>query len=270
MFYHAKNKSVPMGNTDMDYVTFGKGKDVLVMIPGLGDGLRTVKGLAVPMAATYKMFAEHYKVYVFSRKNRLKEGCTTRDMAGNLARAMKLLGIQKADIVGISQGGMIAQYLAIDYPDLTEKLVLAVTSPRTNPMMREVVGQWIFWGEKGDYRNLFIDTAEKTYSEKALKKYRLWYPVLTRVGKPKDFGRFIIQAKSCFSHDACLELNKIVCPTLILGGECDRIVGGDASKELAEKIAGSELFLYPNLGHGAYEEGKDFNRRVLKFLLPNS
>lgn len=266
MFYHAKNKKVLLDDTDMDYVTFGKGRDALVMIPGLGDGLKTVKGMAIPMAVTYQIFAKQYKVYVFSRKNRLKEGCTTREMAGDLARAMKILGISKANVFGISQGGMIAQYLAIDYPDLVEKLVLAVTSSKINPTIRQVVEKWIILGEKKDYRNLFIDTAEKFYSEKTLKKYRFLYPFLTRMGKPKDFGRFLIQAKSCLSHNAYLELNKIVCPTLVLGGECDRIVGGDASKELAEKIPGSELFLYPNLGHGAYEEAEDFNDRVVNFL----
>ncbi len=51
-----------------------------------------------------------------------------REMAKDHAEAMTALGISKADVLGISQGGMIAQYLAIDYPDLVNKLILAVTS----------------------------------------------------------------------------------------------------------------------------------------------
>ena len=70
------------------------------------------------------------KVYIFSRKSNLKYGYSTREMAKDQANAMKAIGISNAMIVGVSQGGMIAQYLAIDYPELVKKLVLAVTVSR--------------------------------------------------------------------------------------------------------------------------------------------
>ena len=44
MFYNAANGNIIIGNTDMDYISFGKGDKNLIMIPGLGDGLKTVKG----------------------------------------------------------------------------------------------------------------------------------------------------------------------------------------------------------------------------------
>ncbi len=266
MFLNAKNGSIPIGNTDMDYVSFGAGNDTLIMIPGLGDGLVTVKGMAIPMAITYHVFAKKYKVYVFSRKNNLEEGCSTRTMASELAEAMKMLGITKAKVLGISQGGMITQYLAINYPELVEKLILAVTSSRQNSLLQDVVEKWIIMADQKDYKSLMIDTAEKSYSEKYLRKYRLLYPILGKWGKPKDFSRFLIQAKSCITHNAYLELDKIACPTLIIGGECDKIVGVEASKELADKIKKSALFIYSGLGHAAYEEAKDFNGRILDFL----
>lgn len=51
----------------MDYISFGNGKDTLIMLPRLGDGLTTVRGMAAMMAVTYRMYAKDYKVYVFSR-----------------------------------------------------------------------------------------------------------------------------------------------------------------------------------------------------------
>lgn len=266
MFWEAKNESIRIGDTDMNYVSFGKGNDTLVMLPGLGDGLTTVKGMAIPMAVTYRMYAKDYKVYVFSRKNNLEEGYSTRNMASDQAEAMKALGINKAKVLGISQGGMIAQYLAIDYPELVEKLVLAVTSSKQNERIQSVVRKWMLLAEQKDHKNLMIDIAENSYSERYLKKYRLLYPILGRVGKPKDYDRFLIQAKSCINHNSYLELDKISCPTLVIGGGCDRIVGGDASGELADKIKICELFIYNRLGHAAYEEAKDFNSRVLEYL----
>lgn len=266
MFWNAKNGRVSIGDTDMDYISFGKGEDILIMIPGLGDGLTTVKGMAVPMALTYRMYAGNYKVYMFSRKNHLDAGYSTRDMAADQARAMRILGISKAKVLGISQGGMIAQYLAIDYPELVEKLVLAVTSPRQNGTIRAAAGNWMKLAEQGDYKGLMIDTAEKSYSMNYLKKYRRLYPLLGEIGKPKDFKRFLIQAASCMEHDAYAELERITCPTLIIGGGADEIVGQTSSHELADKIKNSELFVYEGLGHALYEEAGDFNDRVCAFL----
>ena len=114
----------------MDYISFGSGAETLVLIPGLGDGLSTVKGKGTALA-------------------------------------------------------------------------------RQNETIREAVGAWIDMAEKGDYKSLMIDTAERTYSEKYLRKLRLMYPILTRAGKPKSFDRFLIQARSCAGHDAYNELGKI-------------------------------------------------------------
>ena len=267
MFYHAKNGSVRVGNSEMDYISFGNGNKNLIMLPGLGDGLTTVKGMALAFSALYRIYAKEFTVYVFSRKNHLQEGYSTREMAKDQAEAMITLGISKADILGISQGGMIAQYLAIDNPDFVNKLILAVTSAKPNETIQKVIGVWIEMAMQGNYKDLMIDTAEKSYSERYLKKYRRLYPFLGRIGKPKSFKRFLIQAASCIEHDAYSELDKIICPTLVIGGDCDKIVGTASASAIADKISESELFIYKGLGHAAYEEAKDFNERILNFLM---
>lgn len=266
MLLNAKNGAVTIGDTEMDYISFGKGRGILIILPGLGDGLTTVKGIAISMAMVYRMYAKDYKVYVFSRKNHLTEGYSTRDMAKDQAAAMKILGITKAKVLGVSQGGMIAQYLAIDYPELVDKLVLTVTLSKQNKDVQAVIENMIKLAEKGNHKELMIDTAEKSYSENYLKKYRLFYPLLGKIGKPKDYSRFLIQAASCVQHNTYEKLENIVCPTLIIGGEDDKIVGVAASIELADKIKDSELFIYKGLGHAVYEEAKDFNNRVMSFL----
>lgn len=266
MLLNAENGIVTIGGMDMDYISFGKGNKILIMLPGLGDGLATVKGTALFLAIAYRVYAKDYKVFVFSRKNRLEEGYSTRDMARDQAEAMKMLGIFKADIIGVSQGGMIAQYMAIDYPELVDKLVLAVTLSKQNEIIQKTVGSWMEMAKCGKYKDLIIDTAEKSYSERYLKKHRFLYPLLGKMGKPKDFTRFLIQANSCIHHNAHIELDKIKCPTLVVGSDCDKIVGSNSSREIAKRIKDSELFIYKGLGHAAYEEAKDFNVRILNFL----
>ena len=266
MFWRAKDGRVSIDDTDMDYISFGKGSDILIILPGLGDGLSTVKGMAIPLAMMYRMYVNDYKVYVFSRKNHLDEGCSTKDTARDQAIAMQILGITKAKVLGISQGGMIAQYLAIDYPCLVDKLVLTVTLSKQNENVQQNIANMIKLAEQRNYKGLMIDTAEKSYSAKYLKKYRLLYPLLGKIGKPENFSRFLIQAASCLQHNTYEKLDHIVCPTLVIGGDDDKIVGISSSVELADKIEDSQLFIYKGLGHALYEEAKDFNERVMGFL----
>ncbi len=266
MLWNAKNGCVSIGDTQMHYVSFGGGNEPLVMIPGLGDGLTTVKGMALPLAWTYRLFAPQYTVYIFSRKNDFPESYSTREMARDQAEAMERLGIGSANVLGVSQGGMIAQYLAIDHPQLVKKLVLAVTAAKPNASVKTVISRWILLAEQGKHRELMMDTAEHSYSEDYLKKYRRFYPLLGLVGKPKDYGRFLRQAVACLTHDAWDELERIQCPTLVIGGAGDKIVGVEASREMAEKICDCKAHIYGSYGHAAYEEAADFNQRVMDFF----
>lgn len=56
MFWTAKNGVVILGNTQMNYVRFGHGNRTLVILPGLSDGLATVKGKALLLAKPYVPF----------------------------------------------------------------------------------------------------------------------------------------------------------------------------------------------------------------------
>ena len=57
----------------------------------------------------------------------MPERYSTKKMARDINEAMNVLGIEKADVIGVSLGGMISQHLAADYPEKVENLVLVVT-----------------------------------------------------------------------------------------------------------------------------------------------
>lgn len=255
-----------MGEAETEYIRFGTGSRVLIMLPGLGDGLRTVKGTALPMALLYREFAKDFTVYAFSRRNHIPEGFTTRDMARDVAREMETLGIEKADILGVSMGGMIAQHLAIEYPEKVGKLILTVTCPRPNPVLREAVGEWIALAQKGDHTAFMHSNLDRIYSEEYCRKNRWTVPFLGKLTKPKSYDRFLILANACLTHDAYDTLARITAPTLVVGGERDKALGGEASKEIAARISGGELKMYPQWGHSLYEEEQGFNSLVLDFL----
>ena len=265
--YNAKNGELKLGDTAMDYIRFGNGKRTLVILPGLGDGLRTVKGTALPMALMYRLFARNFTVYAFSRKNQLPMGYTTRDMARDQAEAMEILGIEKADVFGVSMGGMIAQYLAADYHEKVNKLVLTVTCARPNCVLKESVGEWISYAKQGDHAAFMDSNLRRIYSEKYYRSNRWMIPVVGKLTKPETYERFFVQADACLTHDAYDCLQKLRLPTLVIGGEKDQALGGDASREIASQIPDAELKMYAQWGHGLYEEAKDFNRTVLRFLM---
>ncbi|MBP5208246.1 MAG: alpha/beta hydrolase [Clostridia bacterium] len=260
-----KNGCVTVGDTDMYYVAFGRGQKKLVVLPGLSDGLATVKGKAWILASPYKRFFQDYTVFMFSRKNSMPEGYSIEDMADDQATAMKLIGIDRACVMGVSQGGMIAQHIAVKYPAAAERLILAVTAPYANEVVKDAVSGWIGMMNRGDYRSLMVDTAERMYSEEYLRKNRKYFPLIAKLTKPQSYDRFMKNADAILRFDARNELSKIGCPTLIIAGSDDRTVGNDAPRELKNGIANCELFVYEGLGHGLFEEAKDFYDRVLAF-----
>ena len=266
MIGNAKNGTLDLGDARMDYIRFGTGPRALVILPGLGDGLRTVKGTSLPMAMMYSLFAKDFTVYVFSRKDPLPEGYTTRDMARDQAEAMDMLGIAKADILGVSMGGMIAQWLAANHPEKVGKLVLTVTCARPNEILCASVEEWMDLARRGDHTGFMRSNLLRIYSDAYCRQNMWMAPVVGRLTKPKSYSRFFIQAQACLTHDAFDALGRIRASTLVIGGEVDKALGGEASREIASAIPGARLRMYPDLGHGLYEEAKDFNGTVLHFL----
>ncbi|MBE6607673.1 MAG: alpha/beta hydrolase [Ruminococcaceae bacterium] len=263
MFWNLRESSVTIGKSKADYAVFGNGKTPLVIIPGLS--LRDVKGAGAGLALMYKLFAKDYRVYVIDKKADIAEGCTVSDLADDTAEAMIALGITDAYLLGVSLGGMIAQEIAIRYPMLVKKLVLGVTASRTNTVMTSVIEKWVFLAEKSDFASIVKDMMNVMYSKDYVKRYGWLFPVLAKIAKPKNEIRFIRLAKACLTCNIYDRLDNIKCPTLVIGGSDDKIVTGEASVEIAEKL-GCEIHMYEALGHSAYEEATDFNKKVYDFL----
>jgi pimeloyl-ACP methyl ester carboxylesterase len=168
--------------------------------------------------------------------------------------------------MGVSQGGMVAQYLAAEHPEKVEKLILVVTAPYANDVAKNAVSGWIDMAKRGEHEALMTDTAEKMYSKKYLYKYRKISSIVASFTKPDNYERFFANANAILNFDARGELEKIKCQTLILSGNDDNTVGNDAPRELKAGIPNSDMFIYNGLGHGIFEEeSKDFYGKVFDF-----
>lgn len=260
-----KTLSFSKDGTAIRCARFGSGARPLVLLPGLS--FQRVKGAAPMLAYMYRAFAKTHTVYVIDKKDTVPGGYTIRDLAGDTAYVMERLGVANADVFGVSQGGMVAQYLAIYYPERVRRLALGVTASRPNQVMEEAVRGWIRMAEAGDYAAFLRDMLPRMYSAAYCKRHRCLTPLVSRVGRPKpqDFRRFINLARSCLTCNSYPELHRITCPTLVLGGKEDQVLTAEASREIARAL-GCQIYMYEGLGHAAYEEAPDFNQRISLFL----
>ena len=263
MFYNAKEADVTLSNGKMHYVTFGTGNKILVMIPGLR--LSGIEGSAKILFMYYRIFVKDYTVYMFDRKDNITEGYTIHDIAEDTIEAINKLGLKDIYLFGASQGGMISQDMTINHPELIKKLVLAVTLSRNNDTVKEAVGRWIEMAKSGDLTEVALDYTYMGFSEKYLKKYKVFIPLSIKTQKFMPAERFEKLAKACLTCETYDRLEEIRCPVLVLGGGKDRVVTGEASVEIAKKL-NCEYYIYEDLGHEAYNEAKDFNKRIYAFF----
>lgn len=256
---------------DIPWAAFGSGPGTLVILPGLGDALGSVRGKPLLLSLVYKRWGRSSRVLVLGRPELLPDPFSIPDMASLMARAIDAISATGAIgpgpycVMGISQGGMIAQWLAAERPDLVQRLVLAVTTAWAGSVVRTTIDRWQALAREGRYRDLLVDTMESTFSAEHIKTYQLVLPLLGRVAKPRDLSSFLVQSEACAGHDARDILPGLGMPVLVFGSDQDRIVGSHAAQQLAALIPGAKLIVVQGYGHGAYDEYPDFQDLVEEF-----
>lgn len=140
MFYNVKEGTIRFQDCSMDYAAFGKGTEPLVLVQGLN--MTRLRGGARLQLMRYKLYAEHFRIYIVDRRDPLPEVITVKDIADDVVQGLKALGVSRAYVMGNSQGGMIAQYIALNYPKLVKKLVLNVTTCGLDPLLEKNVRMW--------------------------------------------------------------------------------------------------------------------------------
>lgn len=254
---------VAVGDIRMNVTKIGGGEKVFVMIPGLS--LKPVSESAAAVAGQYKKACDEYTIYLFDRKKNPEKGYTIRQMAKDTAEVMKKLGLSAVYAFGASQGGVILQFLMIDYPGLIKKAVIGSSMARATATSEKVLSKWVELAKAGDPKALNHDCFEKIYSEDFLKKYEAALPVLESVGTPEDCENFVILASACDGFSAYEELDKVKAEVLVIGSTCDNVVSLKGSEEIAQKL-GCELFVYDSYSHAVYDEAPDYLDRILEFF----
>ena len=124
--------------------------------------------------------------------------------------------------------------------------------------------------ENGEMAKLNKDSMCKTFSSPMLKKLYVINKLFLKTVSVEKQERFVRLAKSILEFDCHKSLDKITCPTLVLGAKKDLVLGVDGAKELANSIPNAFYYEFSKQGHAAFIESKQFNKMILEFLRENT
>jgi pimeloyl-ACP methyl ester carboxylesterase len=220
--------------------------------------------------------ARQFRVTTFDnrgvgRSSASDEAYSIRMMADDTAALMDAIGLRSAHIVGASMGGMIAQELAINYPERVERLVIACSRARASELRRKVaIAQRALW-EADIPRDAIAAIQQPWGSTSAIlqdeRKPLERLALLAKDPYPVAKHAFLRQLDATIAHDTVDRLSRIAAPTLVLVGAEDVLTPPHESVELARLIPGAELRILPRGGHGfTAEYPEEFNRAVIDFL----
>ena len=260
--------NVSVNGISMDYFKYGHGSRVYVILPGLS--IKSVMEAADAVAEGNKIFRDDFTTYVFDRRKEVPEDYTIHDMARDTVQCIKALGLKDIYLFGASQGGMMAQVVAIENPGLVKKLVLGSTSSHITDEQRGVIDKWIELAKKKDASALYKSFGEEIYPEAVFKQYENYFEDVSKTVTEEELERFIILAKSIIGFNVTEDLKKIDCPVLALGVYEDAVLDSDSTMEIAENLDYRDdfkLYMYVGYGHAAFDTAPDYRKRIYEFFV---
>ena len=257
-------KSISIGETKMDYLRFGNEKgEQLVILPGLA--LKSVMGAAEAIQAAYAPLAQDYDVILFDHIREEPEGYTIADMAKDTLAAFDGLGLGRVHLMGVSMGGMVSEQIALLAPERVSSLILCSTAMNMAHTQKAAFADWEALARARDTAALMESFGENVYTPAFYAQYREAIIASGEGARERDFENFLISADAVLSFDVSQEIGRITCPVLVLGAEEDRVLGVQASYDLANALHAAS-FIYEGYGHAVYDEAPDFLDHIAAFL----
>lgn len=191
-------------------------------------------------------------------------------MADDVAQVMDHARIDRAYVVGMSMGGMIAQQLALRHPERVRGLALFCTTAglRHGPLVHPRILRTLLsapFVKKGQGERIVGDLLlAPSRRHEAATLLREWGPVMR--AERVDAGMFFLQLGAVLTHRTGSALERIACPTIVVTGDSDVLVRPGHSRYLAKRIHGARLEVLSEVGHGIHSSDPDAVPRSLRYL----
>lgn len=257
-----------IGNIEMYYEVHGSGEPIVL-----------IHGLSMDSSTWFNQvlnLSQKYQVILFDNRgvgqtDAPDEAYSTDMMAEDTVALLRFLNIDSAHILGFSMGGMIAQVIALKYPELVKSLILNASATQLPAKARHLVETWLRMFNEG----VSLETRIRegflwVYTDKFFEEDET---VITSVDLaishpyPLSKHGFSGQVSALLKHDTRTQTNQILAPTMLLIGRDDILIPIEFSKELVDKIPNSELIALEHGGHNCWLEYPElFNQAVMQFL----
>ena len=259
---------VKLENLELYYEIIGQG-DPLVMIRGLGSNVDHWYEQAPVLSKKYQLLV--FDNRGIARSSNPGGPFSTGDMAADTTALMEAVGIKNAHVLGFSMGGMVAQEMALNYPEKVNGLILVATDcgvtqrikarPEVSRLFSEMVSQGTAEAKLAAAACLY---AKQTFESKmdVIERYN---EVSMRF--PASTDMMARQWEAVTQHDACSRLQNISSPTLTLTGSEDVLIPPENAKIMADMIPDARTKTITDGGHLVpIEQPQQFNTAVIDFL----
>ncbi len=256
--------ALDVGGCSVVFDQRGDGDPVLLVHGASGDAASYWAKLRVSLAS-------EWRVVTYDQRGFGRSPCEVRridvaQLADDAAHLLEHVGGAPAAVVGLSLGGMVAQQLAADRPDLVRSLVLAGTGPRIGPrlaLLGSVLGRA---AASGDPDLLFDLNLLLLHAEHFIERHADRLPALRQhfAASAAAAMRDGLQEQVVWPGVAP---GSIRCSTLVVHGEEDAEMPVGYARQLVERIPGAELQILQDAGHKCSDDQPDrFAELVADFL----
>jgi pimeloyl-ACP methyl ester carboxylesterase len=235
----------PVNDIRMYYEIHGDGAPLILLHGGLGS-TASWKEQIPELSRQYKVIAADSRGH--GRSTFTEQRISYALMTSDVVALMDYLGIEKAHVLGWSDGGIIGLELAIEHPERVNKVIAFGANYHPTGVRADV----------GDNQkiNEYIEAAAKDYQRLSPDPTR-WDAFLENIG----------QMWASEPNFTAGQLGSISVPVLILDGDNDEFVYTEHTREMARLIPTATLTFIPGTGHFAvWEKPGEINRVVLEFL----
>jgi pimeloyl-ACP methyl ester carboxylesterase len=198
-------------------------------------------------------------------------------MGANAIPFIKALGLKQVDVLGYSLGGLVAQEITLQAPDLVHRLVLVGTGPRSGERMDTGTpeGKQIFGAtyENPDDLWLRVHFTPSQSSQAAGHRFLMRFRIRTKDRDPEVTETAAVAQRAAIAEwgakreHAWDYLKEIKQPTLVVNGSDDVIIDTINSYILQQNLPNAQLIIYPDSAHGSlYQYPELFVRHVSMFL----
>lgn len=196
------------------------------------------------------------------------QGWSFKRSASQVADLMNELNLKKVDLVGLSMGSILAQQFAMDYPHLTNKLVLVSSFAALRPSN---LSQWGYFIQRALAVHLIGLPAQAKLVAKrvfpAAEQADLRKMAEAQIGSANPQA-YRAAMRALGTWDSRLRLNLIKAPTLIVSGENDTTIPLLRQSQLASLIKDARQVIVKNANHAVPIDQPDaFNQLLGEFLI---